>query len=186
MNEIKVTVTYEKPTTSKFDALMAEYEAANKYADETVAYYKPLADAAEDAKFDAIMEQLETIKRYAKTISNLSDQSVWISTIIPINVRGGCSHSSSDGKFSVIYRRNSNFPFEIMWIGDPFTKERLRKRWYSMCEGHCNIIGMWNEWGVYERLEKEAISQLNNLINEQKRRANAQKNRLNNIIKEEF
>ena len=44
MNEIKVTVAYEKPTTSKFDALMAEYEAAKKYADETVAYYKPLAD----------------------------------------------------------------------------------------------------------------------------------------------
>jgi hypothetical protein len=47
MNEIKVTVAYEKPNTSKFDALMAEYEAAKKYADETVAYYKPLADIAE-------------------------------------------------------------------------------------------------------------------------------------------
>ena len=183
MSEIKVTVTYDKPTTSKFDALIAEYEVAKKYADETVAYYKPLADAAEEAKFDAIMEQLETIKEYAKIISDLSGQAVWISVIIPANIRGGCSHSSSDGKFSVVYRPKDNFPFEIMWYGDPFTKERLKKRWYGMCDRHYNIIGMWNEWGVYERLEKEAISQLNCLINNQKRRANAEKNRLYNITK---
>ena len=74
MNEIKVTVAYEKPTTSKFDALMAEYEAAKKYADETVAYYKPLADVAENAKFDAIMEQLETIKEYAKRIYKITEK----------------------------------------------------------------------------------------------------------------
>ena len=183
MNEIKVTVTYDKPTTSKFDALMAEYEAAKKYADETVAYYKPLADAAEEAKFDAIMEQLETIKRYAKAISNLNGQSVWISVRIPADVRGGSGCSSDDGKFSVIYRPNDNFPFEITWTGSQFTKDRLRKCWYGMCEGYRNIIGMWNEWGVYERLEKEAISQLNCLINNQKRRANAEKNRLYNITK---
>ena len=183
MNEIKVTVTYDKPNTTKFDALIAEYEAAKKYADETVAYYKPLAEVAEEAKFDAIMEQLETIKRYAKTISDISGQSVWINVVIPSNIRGGCSSSSSDGKFSVIYRPNDNFPFEIMWYGDPFTKERLRNRWYGMCDGYRNIIGMWNEWGVYERLEKEAISQLNCLINNQKRRGNQEKNRYHNIVK---
>ena len=89
MNEIKVTVTYDKPTTSKFDALMAEYEAAKKYADETVAYYKPLADAAEEAKFDAIMEQLETIKEYAKRISEIKDgDAVWIKAHIPSCVCG--------------------------------------------------------------------------------------------------
>ena len=183
MNEIKVTVTYDKPTTSKFDALIAEYEAAKKYADETVAYYKPLADAAEEAKFDAIMEQLETIKRYAKTISSLSNQAIWISIYIPTDVRGGTSRSSYDGRFSVIYRPNDNFPFEITWEGSQFTKESMRNRRLGMCEGYRNIIGMWNEWGVYERLEKEAISQLNCLINNQKRRANAEKNRLYNITK---
>ena len=145
--------------------------------------YKPLADAAEEAKFDAIMEQLETIKRYAKAISNLNGQSVWISVRIPADVRGGSGCSSDDGKFSVIYRPNDNFPFEITWTGSQFTKDRLRKCWYGMCEGYRNIIGMWNEWGVYERLEKEAISQLNCLINNQKRRANAEKNRLYNITK---
>ena len=35
---------------------------------ETVDYYKPLADCAEKAKFEAIMEQLEIIKEYAKKI----------------------------------------------------------------------------------------------------------------------
>ena len=183
MNEIKVTVTYDKPTTSKFDALVAEYEAAKKYADETVTYYKPLADAAEEAKFDAIMEQLETIKDYAKTLSDLSGQSVWITVYIPGTIRGGSGSFSSDGRFSVIYRINHNFPFEIMWSGDPFTKERLKTRPLSMCSSYYNIVGMWDEWEVYKLLEKEAINQLNCLINNQKRKANAEKNRLYNITK---
>jgi hypothetical protein len=42
---------------------------------------------------------------------------------------------------------------------------------------------MWDEWEVYERLEKEACSQITKVINEQKRRANTEKNRLYNITK---
>lgn len=181
MNEIKVTVAYEKPTTSKFDALMAEYEAAKKYADETVSYYKPLADAAEDAKFDAIMEQLETIKGYVKRISDIDNKSVWISIKIPAEVRGGCSDCSGDGYFKVIYRIEDGF--EIMWNGYEFTKERMHRRPFGMCQEYNNIIGNWNEWGVYERLEKEALTQLRGKINEQKRRGNQERNRLNNITK---
>ena len=102
MNEIKVTVTYDKPNTSKFDALMAEYEAAKKCADETVAYYKPLADVAEDAKFDTIMEQLETIKEYAVRISEINGGgAVWINAYLPSSV---CGKLACEGeKFSVCY-----------------------------------------------------------------------------------
>jgi hypothetical protein len=181
MNEIKVTVSYEKPTTSKFDALMAEYEAAKKYADETVAYYKPLADMAEEAKFDAIMTQLETIKEYAKRISDLHGQGVWITVYISDDVRGGGSSSLSNGKFSVVYRPNNGF--EITWYGDRFTKERLKKYPSGMCQGYYNIIGKWNEWRVYELLEEEAIFQLRRQISIQKSKAQEQINRLNNITK---
>lgn len=171
MNEIKVTVTYEKPTTSKFDALMAEYEAAKKYADETVAYYKPLADAAEDAKFDAIMEQLETIKEYAKRISEINGDAVWLRAWMP--------HSSVT--FEVVYRPQSGF--EITWWGDTFCKRYMHSRPYRYVEDKCNIIGNWDEWKIYEQLEKHAIAKLTEAINKQKHKAQQEINRLNNITK---
>ena len=179
MNEIKVTVTYDKPTTSKFDALMAEYEAAKKYADETVAYYKPLADAAEDAKFDAIMEQLETIKKYAKRISEIKDDAaVWIKAHIPSSVCG-CANSGGQ-EFQVVYRpKETTYMWEISSAHVKFDRKRIA---YHSEDSH-NFIGNWDEWRVYEKLERNAISQLNELINEQKRRANAENNRLYNITK---
>ena len=177
MNEIKVTVTYDKPTTSKFDALIAEYEAAKKYANETVAYYKPLADAAEDAKFDAIMEQLETIKEYAKRISEAKDgDAVWIKAYINSDL---CGHSSGQ-EFEVIYRpKETVWKFEVRSSWREFDRQHIK---YHTEEYH-NFIGNWDEWKVYEKLERNAISQLNSLINEQKRIANQAKNRLYNITK---
>lgn len=177
MNEIKVTVTYDKPSTAKFDALMAEYEAAKKCADETVAYYKPLADVAEEAKFDAIMEQLETIKDYARRISEINNgNSVWITIHIPISVCGGREAE----KFSITYRPTET---TFMWCystryGD-FKKEYLKH--YN--GGTYNLVVMWDEWEVYNKLEEEACNQLHQAINNQKRRGNHEKNRYYNIVK---
>ena len=42
--------------------LWKSFELAKKVTNETVNYYKPLADCAEKAKFETIMEQLEIIK----------------------------------------------------------------------------------------------------------------------------
>lgn len=167
MNEIKVTVTYDKPNTSKFDALMAEYETAKKYADETVAYYKPLADAAEEAKFDAIMEQLDIIVDYAKRICAIdpNKRAVWIKT----------------ANFTVCYR--VDYKTEITWHGMEFTKEKMRRNPHRFCESIYNIIGKWDEWHMYEMLERNACQQLAEAINEQKRRGNHEQNRLNNIVK---
>ena len=157
MNNIKVTVTYEKPTTSKFDALMAEYEAAKKYADETVAYYKPLADAAEEAKFDAIMEQLETIKGYAKHISDIKGgEAIWIKAYISSDVCG----ASTGQEFEVIYRpRETNFRFEIRSSWREFDRRYIK--YHS--EGSSNFIGNWDKWKVYEKLERNAINRLYNI-----------------------
>jgi hypothetical protein len=177
MNEIKVTVSYDKPTTSKFDALMAEYEAAKKYADETVAYYKPLADVAEEAKFNAIMEQLETIKEYAKRISEIKNgEAVWIKAYVSSDTCG--YHSGQE--FEVIYRpKETVWKFEVRSSWREFSRQHIK---YHTEEGH-NFVGNWDEWKIYEKLERNAISQLNSLINEQKRIANQAKNRLYNITK---
>lgn len=167
MNEIKVTVIYDKPTTSKFDALMAEYEAAKKYADETVAYYKPLADVAENAKFDAILEQLETIVDYAKRICAIhpNKRAVWIKT----------------SNFTVCYR--TDYRPEITWHGMEFTKEKMHRNPHRFCESIYNIIGHWDDWHMYEMLERDACRQLAEAIEEQTRRANHEQSRLYNITK---
>ena len=171
MNEIKVTVTYDKPTTSKFDALIAEYEAAKKYADETVAYYKPLADVAEEAKFDAIMEQLETIKEYAKRLSDITNESIWIKARNPKNAI----------YFEVVYRMSCGY--DITWGNHPFDKSTMKHSRYHFCVEAWNVIGMWDEWKMYEQLENNAMQQLRGAINKQKRKANDEKNRLYNITK---
>ena len=49
--------------------------------------------------------------------------------------------------------------------------------------GTINFVTMWDEWGVYNKLEEEAFAQLREAINNQKRRADHEKNRLNNITK---
>lgn len=176
MNEIKVTVTYEKPTTSKFDALMAEYEAAKKCADETVAYYKPLADVAEKAKFDAIMEQLETIKEYALHIDKITKGErgeVHITAGVHGYMRGD---SNSSVYFTVAYRSDT-CKFCVSCDHTPFIE------YSKFCSGRYNIIGKWEEWKIYEQLEKDAYRQLQNAIESQKARAQKQVDRLNNIIK---
>ena len=170
MNNIKVTVTYEAPTTNKFDALMKEYEAAKKIADETVAYYKPLADVAEDTKFDAIMEQLQTIANYAKQICEIDPEhrAVWISVYT--------THS-----FSMCYR--TNYPLAIKWDDASFTKDNLHKRPTWFTNESYNILGEWDKWQVYQKLENEACRQLKVAIARQFERGQNQINRLNNIVK---
>lgn len=183
MNEIKVTVSYEKPTTSKFDALMAEYEAAKKYADETVAYYKPLADAAEEAKMSAILEQLETIKVYANILSGFSAQK-------QATIRAYISSSELDqychtGSYFSVYC-SPRGTYLIRWNDIEFTIENLKTRnseFTSRYSKKHDIIGRWDEWGVYQRLEKDAFAQLQRYINDQNERAQKQINRLNNITK---
>lgn len=181
MNEIKVTVTYEKPTTSKFDALMKEYEAAKKYADETVSYYKPLADAAEEAKFNAIIEQLETIKGYADKLCEFSEQKqATIRAYISASERG--CHS---GCYFSVYR-NPYGSYRIQWDGIDFTAEVLKTNPDNFTADYSeryNILGRWDEWKVYECLEEEALRQLQRHINAQNERAKKQINRLNNITK---
>ena len=180
MNNIKVTVTYEKPTTSKFDALMAEYEAAKKMADETVTYYKPLADAAEEAKMVAILEQLETIKEYARKLHALNDrQTARINIYVDAKTRS--SYHSSGAYFEVYC--DSLGVCSVTWDHTLFTLENLATRRSDFTSVGWNILGMWDEWHIYEKLEEEALRQIRSKITEQTRRSNEEKNRLYNITK---
>ena len=170
-NKIKVTVEYKIPTTSKFDALMKEYEAAKKYADEMVVYYKPLADVAEEAKFNAVLEQLEVIKEYAKRINSITkNDSTFVSTWV------------YNRRLDVIYcPKSTQYKYEIKWGGEPFTIQRARKDRHLFF-GKCGVITNWEKYEVYKGLEEEAFELIQDAIDEQKTRANYQKERLHNII----
>lgn len=183
MTNIKVTVEYDEPTTLKFDALLSEYAVAKKIADETVSYYSPLADMAEYAKFDAIMEQLETIKYYAKKIFELNEVacSVWIKAYVSAAELGG--YRTSGESFQVIYD-HSTHDIEVRWSGSAFSKERMKRYPGCYCDDGYNILGNWDKWNVYKRLETDAIQQLQRLIARQQERGKKQVDRLNNIIKE--
>ena len=176
MNEIKVTVSYEKPTTSKFDALMAEYEAAKKMADEKVSYYKPLADAAEEAKMNAILEQIEPIIEYAKQLAAISDRKVYIKAHVSSSESGYYRLQT----FSIIYHSDWNSAV-IMWDDVEFNNNRLKKYSASFVGREHNILGNWDKWNVYENLEKDAMRQLKTEIERQHERSERQIKRLNNI-----
>lgn len=165
-NTIKVTVEYETPKTTKFEALMKELEVAKKIADETVSYYKPLADCAEEAKFEAIMEQLEIIKQYAKQISDFTGQAVFIEEWF-------------GSKFQVIYRPQENrFRFEIRYGGQPFDKHEVLVKRKGI-----NIITNWENNRHFEILEQNACKQLQELIKKENSRGQKQIDRLNAIQK---
>ena len=162
---IKISVEYEMPKTTKFEALMKEFELAKKVADETVDYYKPLADCAEKAKFEAIMEQLEVIKNYAKQISSITHEATFF------------RHWFGPMAFEVAYRpRETTFAFEIKYGGKPFVKDNC-----SFYNGGTNIVGNWEEWHCFEILENDAYKKLEDLIKKEKARGQEQINRLNNI-----
>jgi hypothetical protein len=179
MNEIKVIVSYEKPATTKFDALMEEYKAAKKIADETVAYYKPLADAAEEAKMDAILEQIEPIIGYAKQLAQITEKDrITICSYVNQSQSGYYDLLS----FTVEYKAFADKTV-IRWGVASFNKENLKTRPGYFTGYDCNILGNWDKWNIYQGLENNAISQLKTAIEMQHKKGREQVDRLNNIQK---
>lgn len=71
MNKIKVTVNYETPNTTKFDALIEQYLAAKAVTDATKETMIPLIEEGGKAKYDAICKQLDVIADQLRKISTL-------------------------------------------------------------------------------------------------------------------
>ena len=173
MNNIKVTVEYETPKTNKFDELMTQYETIKQTADETVAYYKPLADMAEETKLLAIREQCKTIVNYLEKLHAINSTGIYdVMFYAPKEL------VTTTPKFKVKYDG------EITWCGYPFTVEKYRNSKEQFNSGYhedYNILGNWDKWNVYTTLENKCLELLNAEIAKQKNRGEKQKNRLNNI-----
>lgn len=170
MSHIKVTVEYEKPMTDKFFELMNSYNELKKQSDEVVSYYTPLAEMAEEAKFDAICEQLEIIKEYVRQLRAISKGDV----CIQVETRNGC----------VTVDMYPNNEVRAFWIHCPFEKEEFKKfrnRFNGSIHDNYNILGNWDKWRIYERLEKSCYEKLEEEMMRQKQLAEAAKKRLENI-----
>ena len=159
---IKVSVEYETPKTDKFAALMAQYKEVEKLSAETVRYYKPLADVAEAAKMEAILQQLEPLRQQLKQLNAI------------------------DKFIDCVEVRCNGYYFELnltgaKWISRAFTLDMLQSSRYVFTEHDCNILGNWDAWQVYEKLEAAMLRLLENEMDKKKREAEAQVKRLHNI-----
>jgi hypothetical protein len=171
-NIIKVTVEYETPATNKFDTLMSQYQEIKKTATETISYYKPLADMAEETKLNTILAQLETIKEYLKKLNLINPD------IKSISINSHDNGAYDYGKFTI------DICNRIYWCSaHVFSIDYYRAHKWAFTRGeYMNILGNWDKWEVYNKLEQKCLWYLNNEIKGQIKAAETEKNRLSNII----
>lgn len=176
-NNIKITVEYETPKTDAFYSLLSEYGKIARLSDETISYYKPLADIAEETKIKTILKQLETIIDYLEQLHNMDQNICSVVAYCPTG-----STNPMHRKFEIKY--SSAYNFEIWWNGDEFSLERYKKypsSFNNQSMDEYNILGNWDKWRVYEQLEQHCIRHLNTLIDRRKAQAEKQIKRLKNI-----
>ena len=178
MSNIKVTVEYDIPKTDKFFEMLKQYEEVKNTADDVVSYYKPLADMAEETKFCAILEQLKVICDYAVTLYKINSSNHRVSAYAFDNIHPGYGR----GEFSVVV--NNKCETILYWYSHPFTLDYYKNNKWAFTSGEeMNILGNWDEWKLFEKLETRCLAMLKNEMEKQKKRAEEQKKRLDNIVK---
>lgn len=173
---IKITVAYTAPITDKFDALMTQYGEVKRLSNETVNFYRPLAEAAEETKLALILEQLETIHGYLLKLNSINDS---------INFIKAHSQPGHKDSLEFLVELGYNNEMVVNWDRLKLNHENVVKRVnYFTANYHdrYNILGNWDNWGMYERLENRCIELLNLEINKQKKLAEDEKNRFHNIV----
>lgn len=181
MKPIKVSVSYECPQTTRFDELFKQYTIAKQIADETVSYYEPLAEAAEEAKMTAILDQLKNIKRYCYQIASLKTSGqASISTLITGEMRDSCGGLW----FTIQCTIKNNIPeYYIKWGNVEFSIDTLKRIPHAFTGKGFDILKNWDEWKVYKDLEDDAIYKIKSFIETEEKRGKTQIERLNNMIK---
>lgn len=177
MNDIKVTVEYEIPKLSAFDEMMVQYAAVKKCAEQTIAYFAPLADAAEEAKAAAIIAQIEVIADYVRKLQSLGG--IWRHSYAV-----ACGGVRDDGYCFTVKATHDGF--EAKWRSALFTLDNVKRHpaAFNAEENDCyNIIGNWDKWRMFEKLERHCLRQLQEAIDEQKKAAEHERKRLDNIVR---
>ena len=175
-NKIRVTVEYEKNETTKFDALMEQYQAAKRLADEKVSYYKPLAIAAEEAKLKAIIEQIDTIKDYCRQVHKTLGTVIKPSAYVGVESLGGL-----EGSHFVIYFNENQGVWSAEFRHHPFTLKNYQENPSDFVNIHYNIIAQWEEFGTYAELERQVCLAVDSAIKRQNSRVKNIEGRYNSI-----
>ena len=151
IKNIKVSAHYEMDSSpSKFDALFAQYEAAKAIADETASTKQPLIDAMGEKKLELIYKQLDVIVQRLNIISKCKGAVVGISAW----VWPGAS------KLEVTITTCHTWKEPQIFLCGYSTP---RDSWFKK-DG---IVTLWNQLGLYEKLEKNCENKLNEMIIEQ-------------------
>lgn len=151
IKNIKVSAHYEVDTEpSKFDALVAQYEAAKAIADETKNIKQPLIDAMGEKKLELIYKQLDVIVQRLNVISRYKG------AVVGVNAWVWPGASKLEVRITTCYSWKKP---EIYLCG--YTTPR--DSWFAK-DG---IVTLWNQLGLYEKLEKNCEDKLEAMINEQ-------------------
>ena len=168
IRNIKVTAHYEVDTApSKFDALLAQYEAAKAIADETASTKQPLIDAMGEKKLELIKQQLNVIVDRLNAISYRRE------AVIAVEV-------------SVVYKQHKyKVKIETHWIWDEPTiyldgyTDAYKPNWWFKEDG---IVTLWNYLRLYEQLEQKCENMLEDMIATQNEKAERINTNYNNMI----
>lgn len=161
IKNIKVTAEYEVDTTpSKFDALLAQYEIAKTIADKTEDSKQPLINAMGKKKLELIYEQLNTIVQRVNIISKHKDG------VVAVNA---WDWSRTPHKQEIVIRSHWNWEKPEIFLCGYRTPQ---DSWFKV-DG---IVTLWNELGLYRKLEQECEKRLETMIqslNDKTNRINA-------------
>lgn len=166
IRNIKVSAHYDVDTApSKFDALFAQYEVAKAIADETENTKQPLIDAMGEKKLELIYKQLDVIVQRLNIISKCKDCAVTTSAWVwpgasKLEVKITTCHA---WKKPEIYICGYTIP---------------RRTWFEK-DG---IVTLWNQLGLYEKLEKQCEDKLNAMIEEQNNKTKTINENFSNMI----
>lgn len=157
IKNIKVTAEYEVDTKpSKFDALLAQYEIAKTIADEIEDSKQPLINAMGQKKLELIYEQLDTIVQRVNIISKYKDEVVAVKA---------WDWSKTADRKDIMIKSHWNWEKpEIYLCGYTTPKDS----WFKV-EG---IVTLWNDLGLYRKLEEECEKMLEKMIQNQNNKTN--------------
>ena len=171
MNEIKVTVNYNKPLTSRIDNLFAEYEAAHNLTEATKEELVPIIQAVGESKHRAILDQLEPIKEAVKKLHALRKQ-VYGRGNLTTDV--GTRYTLNDYERDFVIRYSEwSFKSECSIYfcvtnystmnGFNFENIEHQYEWHYF-GAKDGIITNWNKLNIIEGLQKSLERQIKDLI----------------------
>jgi hypothetical protein len=167
MNNIKVIVDYELPTTNKFDALIEQYLQAKAITETAEESIIPLIQKGGKAKYDAICEQLDVIVNQLKKIllvcnGTSASATGWYTDGHNENYRMVVTYDRSKNQVRITYRERFGY------------KSRNFLDWVNNQEDLLSLNGLvtrWNDFKIVEEMQKDCNQQLQHMIDTQQKKA---------------